>query len=173
MKSVPLSVRITQEDSDFLAQLNVDDAKTPSDKVRSLIQQARRDSEEARSYTDRLAHLQQWFRPTRDAIYQREEETDQHSELVRLFLDWLVEASAFTSTFPEEMKGDIPTADLHDLEKGMLERTIRLCDVVLRLGVTPSAPCYDPDVFKDRLQTVIELAEIIKAHTKGKEASHG
>lgn len=173
MKSVPLSVRITQDDAEFLARLDIDDAKTPSDKVRSLIQSARRETEEVRSYPDRLAHLQQWFRPTREAIHQREEDADLHSELVRLFLDWLVEASAFTSTVPDETDKDAPTAYLLELEKGILERTIRLCDVILRLGVTHSAPCYDPDVFNDRLNTVIELAEIIKAHTKGKEAPNG
>ena len=39
---IPLSVRIDQEEADFIAQLSIEGASTPSEKIRELLKQARR-----------------------------------------------------------------------------------------------------------------------------------
>ena len=41
-KTVPLSVRVPYEDAEFIAGLHVNGANTPSDKLRAIINQARR-----------------------------------------------------------------------------------------------------------------------------------
>ena len=38
---IPVSVRITQEDADFIAELKIEGANTPSEKIRELLKQAR------------------------------------------------------------------------------------------------------------------------------------
>ncbi len=38
---IPLSVRIDQEEADFIAQLSIEGASTPSEKIRELLKQAR------------------------------------------------------------------------------------------------------------------------------------
>ena len=37
---IPVSVRITQEDADFIAELKIEGANTPSEKIRELLKQA-------------------------------------------------------------------------------------------------------------------------------------
>ena len=38
---IPVSVRITQEDADFISELKIEGANTPSEKIRELLKQAR------------------------------------------------------------------------------------------------------------------------------------
>ena len=47
-KTVPLSVRISHDDAEYIAGLKIDDALTPSDKVRAIIRDARK-AREART----------------------------------------------------------------------------------------------------------------------------
>ena len=49
---IPVSVRITQEDADFIAELKIEGANTPSEKIRELLQlrsEERRVGKECRS----------------------------------------------------------------------------------------------------------------------------
>ena len=49
-KTVPISVRVSNEDAEFIATLQIDNAVTPSDKVRSLIKEAKQKKERVVSY---------------------------------------------------------------------------------------------------------------------------
>ena len=40
-KTITLSVRLSQEDSDYLASLKINNATTPSDKLRAIIAQSK------------------------------------------------------------------------------------------------------------------------------------
>ena len=47
---IPVSVRITQEDADFIAELKIEGANTPSEKIRELLKQARLAHTQTRDY---------------------------------------------------------------------------------------------------------------------------
>ena len=165
-KSIPISVRITPNDASFLAQLTIDGATTPSEKVRGLITQAREQHSSRRTYPESVAHLRASSANTRTALYEAERRLDVHSELIHRIIDWLPEAMAHLDsawTEGDDETGSEPQlADLERLERHLVDRAMRLFEGLLRMAVTSSSPAYDPMVVDDRLGSVIELAEIVR-----------
>ena len=51
---IPISVRITQEDADFIAELKIEGANTPSEKIRELLKLARLAHTQTRDYGSAL-----------------------------------------------------------------------------------------------------------------------
>ena len=165
-KSIPISVRITPEDASFLAQLTIEGAQTPSEKVRGLISQAREQQSSRRNYAESVAHLRVTSAPTRKALDEAERRLDVHSELIHRIIDWLPEAMArLNSAWTEgsaEAGSEPQLADLERLERHLVDRVIRLFEGLMRMAVTSSCPAYDPAVIDNRLDSVLELAEIIR-----------
>ena len=56
---VPISVRISQEDADFIASLQIQGANTPSDKIRELLRQARTLHTQGQDYESSLSLAEQ------------------------------------------------------------------------------------------------------------------
>jgi len=46
----------------------------------------------------------------------------------------------------------------------MVQSCFRLLTALLRLGVTPAAECYTPDVIEKHLPRIIELVQLITAN---------
>lgn len=160
-KSIPISFRITPDDAAFIAQLNVGDAVTPSEKIRELIAGARRDHTSRATFGQSSMLMRENLAATASAILTSEHEFERHSELIRLVLEWLPETMACfitTSTFEDDQRS---IAALERLEREVAERTIRLLESVLRMAVTSQADSYDPDLLSQRLDRVLELASLI------------
>lgn len=162
-KSIPISVRITPDDASFLAQLEMEGAATPSEKVRGLIIQARRHDSSRQTYLERVALQREAVSATQRTVDEAERRIDVHSDLVHRLLDWLPDAMARLTTGWSEGEGEPELADLVRLERDLTDRVIRLLEAVLRMGVTSSCQAYDPKVVNDRLDPVLELAELIQA----------
>ena len=171
MKSVPVSVRVSPEDAEFIASLKIEDAVTPSDKIRALIKRARLLESREKSYEGALSSFQAQFRAVLNQLAQHEQQEELHSELVRLFLDWLVEADAYASSPPLNNDTQTRAADLMRFEQGVMERTLRLCETVIRLGITKTAPCYDPDIVSHNIDRVLDLSAVVSASRTRKEKS--
>ena len=58
---IPISVRISQEDADFIANLQVEGANTPSEKIRELLKQARQSYTQPQDYGTALAQAEQFL----------------------------------------------------------------------------------------------------------------
>ena len=164
-KTVPLSVRISDDDADFLARLVVPGAITPSDKLRAIITETRRRQEGSSDYAGCLAMLQEMLAPTLRRVRELNNRENTQSELLSRLADWLPEAMAWfvTGAPPSKAKDDAPR--LEALEAGLADRVAALLEAFLRLGVTSQAPCYDKSAVARRLGPVLELAEIIKHNT--------
>ena len=171
MKSVPVSVRVSPEDAEFIASLKIEDAVTPSDKIRALIKRARLLESREKSYEGALSTFQAQFRAVLNDLAQREEQEKLHSELVRLFLDWLVEADAYAAAPTLSKDAKTRAAELERFEQGVMERTLRLCETVIRLGITKAAPCYDPDIVSNNIDRVLDLSAVVSASRTRKEKS--
>ncbi len=169
MKSVPVSVRVSPEDAEFIATLKIEDAVTPSDKIRALIKRARLLESREKSYEGALSSFQSQFRAVLNQLALQEEQEKMHSELVRLFLDWLIEADAYAAAPPLSPECKKRSLELESFEQGVMERTLRLCETVIRLGITDAAPCYDPKIVSHHIDRVLDLSSVVSASRTKKE----
>ncbi|MGD8573290.1 MAG: hypothetical protein PVG89_17365 [Gammaproteobacteria bacterium] len=160
-KMVPISTRISQEDVEFISQLKVSGATTPSDKVRAIIAEAKRRSTGMEDYSSAFRMMQEFFQPVREYIREAELETGQHSELVTRLIEWLPDMTAYLLSTFTRSDHDINERDLLDLEKGITDRIFRLIESVMQMGVTQQCPCYNPSAINQRIAPVLELAQVI------------
>lgn len=184
-KTIPLSVRVTDEDAEFIAGLAIEGATTPSDKLRAIIAQARRRVEGAEDYTTCLGLIEDFLAPAQRQLKTREHDLRVHSELVQVLSEWLPEAVAFFMSNARREVGEPGhgAADragngardrsgdgaavvrrLQDFERGLADRVFALLETVLRMGVTRRCRGYDPDLVRDRLEPILELSRVIQTH---------
>lgn len=164
MKTVTMSVRVPEEDADFIASLEVPGAATPSDKLRAIIAEARLRQEGSGDFRRALALSEQLMRPARQRLRDAEHRLRVHSDLVAAVEDWLPEALATAMTGPlhSGAPDDEDKTELLELERELADRVFALLEAVLRLGVTRQCRCYDPAAIAHRLQPIMELARVIE-----------
>ncbi len=157
-KMVPHSVRLSEEDSDFIVKMNVPGAVTSSDKIRAIIKSRREKSERENSYEGLLYTSEEILQPIIHKLKIAELESDQHSELLSLFLEWLVEATSYTAYHAHEDE-----LSLSEMERGIMQRLIRIINATLRLGIIPEAPCYDANIIRKNLGSTLKLAALLSS----------
>lgn len=154
---IPLSVRISQEDADFIAQLQIDGANTPSEKIRELLKQARLAHTQNKGYDSILTSSEQMLHTARHEILQCEKTLGVHSHIVARIFEVLPDLMA-------TMAGDYPkTCDktaLVDFEKQAMWRIVRLMDSILQLAITGKGAGYDDKVLSE-LENTLNLAHLI------------
>ncbi|MEZ4352603.1 MAG: hypothetical protein R3F16_02905 [Myxococcota bacterium] len=161
-KSVPLSVRISVDDAEFIARLSLEGATTPSEKMRKLLGEARRRREDAADYGRCLGMVRESLDPAIRALRELEHAEGMHSELALGTAEWLPEMIAFVvSTLLTRSEEDHAEL-LRRVEAGMADRIFRLLETTLRLGVTPESPTYSPTLVSDRLDRLLSLVEVIR-----------
>lgn len=159
-KTIPISVRVSEADAEFLAALALPGAATPSEKLRALIEQARRRHAEGRTYESSLALVRELLEPLSQTLRARELSSRQRSELIADTLYWLPDLVAFLMAGPaQRAKGE--GRELAEFEAGVAHRIFRFIEAVLRLGVTAKAPCYDPGVVSAGIVGSLELSQLI------------
>lgn len=166
-KTVPVSVRLSQEDASFIANLDISDAVTPSDKIRSIIKEAKKQKEDIVNYEGCLKIAQETLKGLVQKVKATELEEKQHSELVTVFNDWIVESFAYIAS--AKPAPDAEAFDLKALEEGIANRSFRLLEVMARMGVTSKAPCYDADIITNGFLPILELTQIINQRLEKKE----
>lgn len=169
-----VSVRIPSEDLEWLATLNLQGATTPSDKVRALVSQIRRQQEGASDYAASLAWMRDLLTPFVTRIGANEHRQSNHSEIIRLLAEWTPQTMALL--IADNGPGSQAQQRAIQLEDRLVARIIQLVTATLRLAVTQTADCYDPKVLEKHLPQVIELVGVIAANrktTSTKEQDHG
>lgn len=161
VKSVPLSVRVTPDDAEFIAQMDIEGAETPSEKVRALLAEARRRRESFSDYSSCLGMVQEMLTPTYHRLREAERREKVHSELLLELTQWMPEALAFLLTTLDDQEPD--RDQLQAFERGVAERLFRLIENVVRMNVTDQCRGYDPLVVARRMAPVIELVRVIQA----------
>jgi len=164
-KSITISARIAHEDAEFLSQLEINGAATPSDKLRALITEARKRKEQPRDYAGCLAMIQEIVAPVLTQVRQAELAEKVHSELLTRTFEWLPEMVAYLLAAPPAEAAQWTAEQLVEYEQGLADRLFRLITALLQLGVTPQCPCYSGDVVTRRMAPVLDLAEVI-IHSK-------
>ena len=170
---IPISVRITQEDADFIAALEIEGANTPSEKIRALLAQARLEHEQEIGFETSLQQAQAMISPAKRDVAKWEKNHAEHSALIARSFEILPDLMAFLATEgPDE---DTSLNALRRYEAGIAARVMHLIESILQLTVTGSSPCYDDLVLMKQLDTTLALAKIVlqqKQATSEKEAGH-
>ncbi|GBG02003.1 hypothetical protein AZSI13_13300 [Azospira sp. I13] len=164
-----VGVRFPVSDIEWLASLQVKGAVTPSDKIRHLIAEARRQEAGTADLETCLAWARDLVAPFNSHVRREELLAGEHSELLALLGDWLPLVLALC------LAGD-NSQDLIRRENSLAKSCFQLLEGVLRLGVSNQAPCYDPNVINRYLPRILELAEIIATARKSgnkEELHHG
>ena len=137
---------------------------TPSDKLRALVTQLRRQHEGALEYSASLQWMRDLVAPFLTAVGAFEHRQGRHSEVLRLISDWVPQLMALLVA--ESTLGKDPLRKAQEIEDKLVVRCVQLLTGILRLGITASTDCYDPKVLDKHLPHLIELSAIIDSSRK-------
>lgn len=170
-KQVTISARISHEDAEFLSEIEINGAKTPSDKVRAIIAEARRRRQITQDYAGNLQMIHEMILPVIQQIRKKEVENQIHSEVITRLTEWMPDAMAFLISQNSQPKDNDDRELLLHLEQGIVERLLRLMESFLQLAITGRCPCYQPDVILQRIAPVLDLCGIISNRQQDKKGA--
>ena len=169
LKTIPISARVSHEDAEFISQLQINGATTPSDKLRAIIAEARRQRSRSKDYRGCFQMIQELLMPVIETIRQVELDNHEHSELITRSIEWLPDALAYIVSSAPQTSDDNSAEKIHRLEQGLADRVFGLIESVLQMGVTKRCPCYDTDTIAQRVEPILELAQVIQSTSIRKE----
>ena len=97
-KSVAVSVRLSQEDAEFVTSFDTPDASTPSDKLRAIIAELREIKSSMHDYGNSLVTLKNLVQDTQQRLLTSERKLNLHSDVTAKIGEWLPEIMAFYMT---------------------------------------------------------------------------
>ena len=157
-----VSARLPSEDLQWLSALELPGAVTPSDKLRALIAQMRKQHEGSLDFAACLAWLRDLLSPFVIELRGIEHRGRSHSEAVSAIIAWAPQVMA-TMLSARDFGAD-GAAQARKVEDALVQSCFHLLMALLRLGVTPSAECYTPDVIEKQLPRITELVQLITAN---------
>jgi hypothetical protein len=155
-KTVPLSVRITDDDATFLTSLDIADAKTPSEKLRAILARERRRSEGTQDPVAAVDLVQDMLRPAHRRV-RRCEEDGRRSDLVHKAYGRVPEIAGLLMAGPAS---DDPRS-LAEFESRLAEKIASLSRDFMELGLFSHSRCYGDEAVKQNLPSLIELVELL------------
>lgn len=166
-KSIPISVRLSDDDVAFLAGYEVQGARTPSDKMREILKAARERAEGVRDVAACEDLLRTMARPAEKALRQLQRESGIRSDLVMKLYERLPEMMAeliASAPGPEQDQ-----ESLVRFEAALSAELFSLIEEIFDLGLTTPSRTYDPGLMRQRLEPVLEVARLLdkRRETKG------
>ena len=159
--TTPLSVRLSEDDTAFLASLEIEGAVTASDKIRGLIRQARQKSGTPTSYVAALEASHEQMATAVRAVRTIEDGEDRHSDVVVGLMTTAEELLAQAMATPRPQEAGME--DLVRHEARLVDCAARMTEQLLRWAVTPTAPAYDAHVVTRRLEGMKALMKLVSA----------
>lgn len=170
-KQVTISARISHEDAEFLSRTEIDGAKTPSDKLRAVIAEARLHRSRSLDYAGCFQMIQEIMQPVIQQIRQKEVENNVHSEVISRIAEWMPDALAYLISFFHQTQTTDDISNMLQLEQGLVERITRLMESFLQLAVTRNCPCYQPDAIQKRIMPILDLCDIISSRQQSEKGA--
>lgn len=161
MKSVPISVRVSQDEVETLARLYIPGATTPSEKLRHLIADVHHRARGPIDYPESIYQTQQWLAPLLEAIQSAENRLDLHSDIVSLLREWLPDFLAQVRLAGIPDKAGLSAEALQELEQIVADRLFRLMERTLQLALISRCRCYDPELLTKRMDYLQQLTALI------------
>ena len=156
-----VSVRVPDDDLEWLMALDIAGARNPSDRIRSLIAANRRQRQGTTDYVACVAMLRDFLRPFQDAVSAAERREKVHSEVVATIAGSLPDIMAETIAFQPVPDDDSARSVLTHIEADLAARAMRLLIRLLRLAVTQTVSAYNPAVLDSYLDEIIDIADLI------------
>jgi hypothetical protein len=160
-KMIPLSARISEDDLEFLSQLDVEGCTTPSEKIRALVAASRIRYLGGFDYKTRLKSYQEDLGKLGIAIREIENQNNIHSEVLTYVLHWLPDLMAYIVTSECRLEESPSEAELIKLESAVVSRVFGLAQSVAQMGFSPQIPSYDATAFTRKLQDLAEIFELL------------
>jgi hypothetical protein len=157
-----VSVRVPEDDLEWLMGLDIAGARNPSDRIRSLIAANRRQRAGTTDYVACVAMLHDFLRPFRDVVSAAERREKLHSEVVSTIAGSLPDIMAEAIAFQPVPDDDSARTALAHIEADLAARTMRLLVRLLRLAVTQRVSAYNPAVLDSYLNEIIDIADLIR-----------
>lgn len=156
-----VSVRIPEDDLDWLSKSPILGSGSPSEKIRSLIAEARKNADGANDFLGSLALIQGYLHGFDEVIKSLEHTEQVHSEVIESLSTKLPEVMAIMiSGFPKE---ENILAQAKEVEALVVAKMMQILFALLRLTVTKqSATSYNPELLNDYLPELMELVDLIK-----------
>ncbi len=160
-RTTTISCRVDADDADFLLALEVPGATTVSDKMRHVLTEYRKREQNLKNYRDCLMDFRNLIAPTFQEIQDMEFSHEIRSEFISRVVETLpvLISTLLTSRRPERPEEE--PAHLHQLERRLVDQIFQLLDALLRIGISPRPPCYDTRLFRERIQELLSLTEIL------------
>jgi hypothetical protein len=160
MKKVQIGARITQEDAEFISQLKIEGAHTPSDKLRAIIENARRKSEFSFDFTGSYRMIKAELAPRIEIVRKIEHEQGTHSAVLARIMEWMPDFYAFclSTLDPDNTKSET----LREFEKEVTIKLFRLFESLLHLELSKQQTSYTPHIVRDHFESIEELIQIVK-----------
>lgn len=167
-KSTTLSCRVDMADADFLLALDIPGATTVSDKLRHVLAEYRRRQMNLQNFGDCLTEMRNLLTPFLQMAQEMENAHQVRSELIGRLLETLPVMMAILITSRSPSEEGKQKAYLQAEESRLADRLFQLIEGVLRMAISSRPPCYDPDLFAERLPPLLELAEILSSRNPKK-----
>lgn len=163
-----LSIRIPDDDFQWLLMQSDGNLRTPSEKLRGLLQQAREQQQGLHDPERCAARMRQLVQPFIDDMDVVERERQRHSDLLAAVAEQLPGIMALLVAGRPAQDANSAVA----LEALVAQRCFRLFGALLKGAITSNPSAYADGVYERHLPAIIELAQIISSR-QGKETNHG
>jgi hypothetical protein len=158
-KTVPLSVRVSDDDAAFLASLEIAGAATPSEKLRAILAQARLRAEGVEDEIEAAQNFKDFLRPAERRVRQAEARAGLRSDLARKLHDRLPDLMA---SLAGGVSGRAGKAELAQFEDRLSIQAFALAEELLELGLASENRVYDPERLKRRMAPAVAILERLK-----------
>jgi hypothetical protein len=168
-KTVPLSVRVSDDDAAFLASLEITGAATPSEKLRAILSQARMRAEGVEDEIEAAQNFKDVLRPAERRVRQAEAKAGLRSDLVRKLHDRLPDLVASLAGGVGARAGK---AELAQYEDRLSIQAFALVEELLELAFASKNRIYDPERLKMRVEpalTIVERLKLARADAHGEK----
>lgn len=165
-----ISVRISDEDFQWLLSLPEAGAKTPSEKLRALVAKAREQDSGMTDYKRCAAWMRNLAQPFAEAVADVDYRYNMHSDMVAAVSETVPHIMATLIT--ERPEGAHANEKAIEAEAAIARQCFRLFAGLLRGSITSTPATYDKRVLDEYLPDILEIAEIISTR-KERETKNG
>ena len=159
-KSIPLSVRISADDATFLAEVEIQDAVTPSDKLRAILADARQRASGSDDIASALALVERMLRPVLHRILSAQREQGLRSDFVLELYARLPELFAGLLAAGAAATGG--ATGMRKWEAGIADQVFAFIEEMLKLGLVSQSRTYSSTLIRDRLKPSLEILRLLE-----------
>ena len=153
-KTIPFSARISVEDAEFISRLEFEGAHTPSEKLRGLLAETRRQQSSCEDYAQNLSQAQELFGKMKHQLLVHQQSLNYLPDVTLRVLDTLPDLLASLQTLTTR-SANLSTQELQAADAGILDKILHLNALLLPLAITSQ---HTSD---KKQKTVFDLATLL------------